>query len=281
MKRVLITGHTGFLGQHLQRFFSDRGDYNFVTLDRDWNADQQDLHLLADGTTEWVINLAAKVGVKNSWQRPEEFIRQNTDLALHACKLARLQNAKLLHISSYVYGSVNDNPIDEKYSANATNPYMASKIVSETLITNYCSVFDINHVILRPFNIFGPNQNADFLIPALIKSSKTGVPVEVLDLDSRRDYLHVNDFCTAVMAVVSKNRPISGIFNIGSGKSHSVKEIIDAMESCSIGVATKNLNVADPIKDCVANIKKFSDIYGWKPEICFEDGIKSLVSAEG
>ena len=282
LKRVLITGHTGFLGQHLQRFFSDFSDYDIIKIDRNLSVDQRDLHrIMADDTADWIINLAANVGVKNSWKRPEEFIQQNNNLALHACELARLQNAKLLHISSYVYGSVNDNPIDEKRPTFATNPYMASKIISETLVTNYCSVFDIKHVILRPFNIFGPNQNVDFLIPALIKSGETGEPVGVLDYDSRRDYLHVNDFCSAVMAVVSQSRPVSGVFNIGSGKSHSVKEIIDLMKRCSIGVVTKNLNVVDTVRDCVANIDKFSDIYEWKPEICFEDGIKSLVSAEG
>ena len=205
-------------------------------------------------------------------------ISTNARLTTEACLMARKTGSMLLHMSSYVYGNQSQMPIDETSCTDATNPYMASKIISEEVVKNVCALYRIKYVILRPFNLFGPGQTKSFLIPSIIDGAKTGREVDIFDLEARRDYLHVDDLCRAIGTILESEKVSQGIFNVASSNSYSVQEIIEIIEKYMGKVKINNLMGKDVIKDCYGDITKIYQNYGWAPSVTIEKGIKSLVS---
>ena len=102
------------------------------------------------------------MGAQKGWDSPGDMISTNARLTTGSLFDGTENRFNILHMSSYVYGNQSQMPIDETSCTDATNPYMASKIISEEVV-KICALYRIKYVILRPFNLFGPGQN--FLNP--------------------------------------------------------------------------------------------------------------------
>jgi nucleoside-diphosphate-sugar epimerase len=136
-------------------------------------------------------------------------------------------------------------------------------------------------LVLRPFNIFGVGQREDFLIPYLVEqiTNPTKKIVEVNDINPRRDYLYVNDFCALLYKALINHKGFD-VFNVGYGQSYSVAEVIEKISNISGDkkeIHAKNIVRTNEINDVVADISKASKILGWKPEMSFEEGLSQIV----
>ncbi|MGL1143229.1 NAD-dependent epimerase/dehydratase family protein, partial [Vibrio parahaemolyticus] len=85
--------------------------------------------------------------------------------------------------------------------------------------TFYSNAYQVNTIILRPFNVYGPHQNPSFLIPHIIQQALYSDTIQVKDLKPKRDYIHLHDLIAAIIACIDYKE--SGIFNVGSGISYS------------------------------------------------------------
>ena len=127
-----------------------------------------------------------------------------------------------------VYGQPHYIPIDEEHPLQPTNPYARSKILGEELCRAYNTDFGVKCIILRPFNIYGVGQGKDFLIPSIIAQLRYG-KIELKDPAPKRDFIYI----LYVIYAYIKAGEFSGdfdVFNIGYGKSYSVKEITKKIE---------------------------------------------------
>src|SRR5262245_55609000 len=166
MSRILVTGATGFIGRHLVPQLSASGHHvvqansqsGNVTLQSTWSRFPK---------VEVVIHLAGKSFVPDSWADPAAFIECNLLGTVRALDYCRANNARLIFLSSYLYGNPETLPVSETSKLVAANPYALSKKLSEEICHFYASKFDISIVILRPFNVYGPGQQDYFLIPSL------------------------------------------------------------------------------------------------------------------
>ena len=185
---------------------------------------------------------------------------------------------KLIYISSYVYGNPENCPIDEDHSVNPHNAYSESKFLGEELCKFYCDKSDLNVTILRPFNIFGESMNDGFLLTNLINTIKTGKKISIVNKNSKRDFLYIDDFVDLILKVIDYNSKFE-IFNVGSGISFSFNEIIKKIENLSLKKLnleyTKNEKIFIP--DIKADISKIKRKLNWEPKVEFEEGLKKML----
>jgi nucleoside-diphosphate-sugar epimerase len=278
MKTIAITGSSGFIGKHLVKKLKEL-QYNTIELDitnnidvTDWSQVQKIPHF------DVIIHLAAKSFVPDSFINPHEFYSVNQNSTLNVLELARIHSSKVIYFSSYLYGEPQYLPIDEKHPLKPHNPYAQSKIICEKICEGYHRDFNVPIIIFRPFNIYGPGQNELFLLPKIIKQQKTG-HINLIDPRPKRDFIHVFDIISAVITAIEYNNSDLLIFNLGTGKSFSVEEIVSLIVKNSgfdVSVNYSNEYRAGEVLDTVADIKKIYNVLNWLPSVEIEQGLKLI-----
>ncbi|MFN7821700.1 MAG: NAD-dependent epimerase/dehydratase family protein, partial [Bacteroidota bacterium] len=226
MPDVLITGASGFVGRQLTaRLREEKHQVTELTHAAGNVADAATWASIPPHS--FVFHLASRTFVPDSWKDPAAFIHTNAIGTLQALEYCRKHGASLIYVSSYLYGNPHTLPISENAPLFTPNPYALSKKNAEDFCVFYHQCYGVNVTILRPFNIYGEGQSNQFLIPQLVEQAVYEQAFHVKDLEPRRDYLHLDDFIRALVAT----RSLSGlhIINLGSGKSHSVQEIIQTI----------------------------------------------------
>jgi UDP-glucose 4-epimerase len=278
MMKVAVTGSSGFVGSHLIRKLTELGA-NIIELDISNGVDITDWKQIQDvGKFDVMFHLAAKSYVPDSYKYPRDFYYSNIIGTLNAMELCRVHKAKMIFVSSYVYGIPQYLPIDEKHPVAAFNPYAQTKIAGEQLCQGYYRDFDVPVVILRPFNIYGKGQNENFLIPTIIRQAKTG-KILLNDPCPKRDIIHIDDVADLFIKAMEYSQTGCEIFNVGTSVSYSVKELADMIVGLfghSIEVAFKNEKRKNEIADVTADISKAKKLLGWIPKVDIFYGLESL-----
>lgn len=229
-------------------------------------------------SAEAVVHLAGKSFVPDSWDDPSAYVKTNLMGTMGALAYCRRHGARLVLLSSYMYGHPTRLPIDEAAELFATNPYALSKKLAEEACTFFAENFGVNVTVLRPFNVYGPGQSERFLIPSIFRQVKEGGIIRVKDLEPRRDYIYVSDLVDAVAKAVSIQHGYR-VFNIGSGVSHSVAEVLELIESiCGVPlrIESEGERRKDEVMDTVADISEAGRCLGWQPRFTLRDGLDDM-----
>jgi len=280
--KILITGHSGFIGSYLQKKL-EKTEHELILVD------------IANGTNicDWqqvkqyegmdvIVHLANLSFVPASYEQPKRFYETNYLSTLNMLELCRLSNAKMVFFSSYIYGHPQYQPIDENHPTQAFNPYAQTKVICESLCEGYNRDFKVPITIFRPFNIYGTGQNPDFLIPSIIQQAKTG-KIVIKDDRPKRDYIHVEDIVDAIITAIETENADKSIqkYNLGSGLSYSVKEIVDMVRGLFDTeieyICTHEIRPND-VMDTIADISKIQNKLHWKPSISILEGLTKMVS---
>jgi len=284
MQKILITGGNGFIGKHVKAYLEESGyiaeapssDELNIVKESDWNKwNAQEV--------EHVIHLAGKTFVPDSWEHPEEFFEVNVTGTLQAIRFCRENKISMTYISAYIYGLPERNPIAETAKVNPNNPYAKSKYMAEELCEFFCKQFDMDITVLRLFNVYGPRQNDRFLIPYIMKQVlEDGDSITVQDLEPKRDYVYIDDVCEAIRLSVEKTRGFQ-LFNIGTGKSYAVSEIINIMQGIAKSqkkVCSKNNVRKNELNEVIADVSRIRQEWGWIPQVTIEEGLRKYLEVE-
>lgn len=279
MTTVAVTGSSGFVGSHLVKRLREL-DADIIELDIKNGIDITDWGQAgAVGKFDVLFHLAAKSYVPDSYKYPRDFYCSNIIGTANALELCRVRKAKMIFVSSYVYGVPQYLPIDEKHPVAAFNPYAQTKIIGEQLCEGYNRDFHLPVVVLRPFNIYGPGQNENFLIPTIISQARTG-RIVLKDPEPKRDFVYVDDVVDLFMKVLEYQRSSFEIFNVGSGVSFSVRQLTEMVTDLFGGrpiVEFDSERRISEVKDTVADISKAKRLLGWSPIVTIGEGLKRLV----
>ncbi len=279
MSKILVTGANGFIGKILcnqlllqgHEVLAIKSDRGNISLINTWEQMPP---------ADTVIHLAARTFVPDSWKKPDLFLETNTLGTLRALEYCKQHKANMIYISSYLYGNAKTLPINEEAPVYTPNPYALSKKTAEEYCRLYADSYGVNTVILRPFNIYGSNQNPSFLIPEIIDQVLHKNSVHVKDLAPKRDYLFIDDFIASIIKCLDVHQ--FEIINIGSGSSYSVKEIIDMVQQiCGTNypVTSSNETRTAEIMDTIADISKAAAILKWKPIISMQEGLSRVIES--
>jgi len=277
MKKVIVTGATGFIGRYLINELKEENlkIISYSTIDGDISNEQTWLKM---PKANFLIHLAAMTFIPKSWEQTKEFIETNSLSLLNAIEYCKKNKCRLIFLSTFVYGNKN-TPIDERSELNPQNPYSLSKLLGENICSFYKKVDNLDVIILRPFNIFGKGQNNLFLIPSLISQIKNKNKITVMDIKPKRDYLYIKDLISAIKkSLFYKGN--SYIFNIGSGISYSVEEVIEIIQKIcrtNLEVISTNKVRKMELDDTVANINLAKKELNWEPKYSLSNALREIL----
>lgn len=279
--KILVTGYSGFIGSYLIRRLQElQADLILCDLQNGINICNWDEVKDLKGF-DILIHLANLSFVPASFHDPKKFYEVNYLGTLNMLELCRLNKARMIYFSSYMYGNPRYQPIDEQHRIEAYNPYAQTKVICESLSEGYNRDFQVPVTVFRPFNIYGKGQNPDFLIPTIINQAKTG-KIVIKDDRPKRDYIHVTDIVEAVILSLKKpdTEPTLQTYNLGTGESHSVKEIIEIVRTLSgheVDYECTREIRPNEVLETVADITKIKKELHWTPKISLIEGIKSMM----
>ncbi len=276
---VAVTGSSGFIGKRLVRVLQDAG-HEVVKLDIAGGFDILNWEAFKKvPPVDVLVHLAARSFVPDSYDNPHDFYHLNINGVINGLEFCRMHKARFVFASSYVYGKPAYLPIDENHPLQGFNPYAETKIIGEKICRDYHKYFQVPSIILRPFNIYGPGQNENFLIPSVLKQAKTGI-VRLMDPRPKRDFIFVDDVVRAFHLAVENKEITFDCFNVGSGKSYSVKEVTEIVNRIyhhSLRVEFGEEERMNEVLDTVAEISKTRAQLHWKPIVDLTTGLKTII----
>lgn len=306
MKKVLITGASGFIGSHtvesaLEKGYSVRvflrynstgyvGNLRFLgkklkEIEIFWG-DIRDFTsvLRAVKGVDYVIHLAAQISVPYSFQNPIDFAMNNVVGTTNILKASvECGISKFVYTStSEIFGG-SDEPLNEDSLRIPKSPYSASKVGADAMVKSFFYTYDLNTLILRPFNTFGPRQSIRALIPWIIYQGLRSEKVKLGNLEPKRDFTYVKDTVEGILLALEKETEGGDEINLGTGRSFSVMEVVEVVSK----VLGKNLKVEVEEKfkrpkkaevfNLIADNSKAKRVLGWEPKWSFEEGVRETV----
>ncbi|MXV73097.1 dTDP-glucose 4,6-dehydratase [Candidatus Poribacteria bacterium] len=241
--------------------------------------------VLAKEASDVIVNFAAESHNSRAILHPRRFFETNvmgTQVLLDAARKYEVQ--RFHHISTCeVYGELSlDSPdaFDECTPYRPQTPYNASKAAADHLVNAYFHSFNMPITISNCANNYGPYQHPEKLIPLFTTNAIQNLPLTLYrSSHNRREWLHVEDHCRAVAAVIQHGK-IGETYNVGSGVEKSIEEISDFILDVLDKPQHLKTYVPDrPGHDCryLLDSGKISRDIGWEPTIEFEDGMRETI----
>ena len=276
---VLVTGNRGFVGTNLIKKLKNR--VHIVPAEQS-NHERIDIlrrnQLYGLEKTDIIIHLASKISIANSTINPYEYYHTNILGTLNILDFARQNNVnKIVNISTYIYGKPIYFPINENHPINPHSPYTKSKVLAEKLCEFYAKDYGIDVVTLRPFYIYGPSPNELTFIPSIIKQIKKNRKVILSSRNTKRDFLFVDDFIDLIYKIILNFPKGYNTYNAGFGKSYTLERVVEIIRqilNIDVDIEYNSLMRPNDIVDMIADITQLEKLYGWKPQIGIEDGLR-------
>ncbi len=233
---------------------------------------------------DMLYHLAADPYIPLSYDYPERFMRTNFQGTLNVLMTAKTFEVKrIMHYStSEVYGSAQTSAMDEKHPTLPHSVYAVSKLAGDQLCRVLAKAQGVPVVIVRPFNCYGPRETHPYVIPEIIAQLARSDEVILGNLEARRDFNYVDDTARAVSMLATKGGIEGEVFNVGSGRDYSVKELAEATSAimrngpARIRLDKGRLRPYD-VTRLICDNTKVTNLTGWKPEVTLEDGLRRTV----
>lgn len=308
-KKALVTGINGFAGSFLASYLLNLGYEVHGTIKSETNnlkgieeklqlypldlLDREKVkEVVSKVRPNFIFHLAALTSPAQSFKDPASFFTTNISAQLNVfdslIESGLLDTRVLITSSAEVYGMVKpgDLPVDEETPLRPASPYAVSKIAQDYLGLQYFLSNKLQVIRVRPFNHVGPRQSPDFVVASFakqiadIEKGEVTPVIKVGNLDAKRDFTDVRDMVKAYELIINKGE-IGEVYNIGSGKSHQIKEILEKLLSMSqkeieIEIDPSRLRPSD-VPDIVADSLKLKSLTGWSTEIPLEQTLKDTL----
>ena len=312
--KYLVTGGAGFIGSHLTEQLIARGDQvvilddlstglsdNLSTIKNKIEFEQGnilDKSLVEKlvSNSDYVVHLAAALGVLNIVNKPLESLKSNlqgTEIVLEAAN--KYKKPILIASTSEVYGKNDKVPLNEEDDRIIGHPlisrwsYSEAKAIDESLAYFYFLEEGLQSRIVRFFNTVGPRQlgNYGMVVPRFVNSALKGETLSVYGSGEQiRCFCHVNDAVKGLLLVMDSDKAVGEVFNIGNNQQISIlelaKKVIEITNSKST-IEKIAYEIAYPqgfedMQRRVPDILKMKQVLGWSPQLNLDQIIKDIAA---
>jgi dTDP-glucose 4,6-dehydratase len=304
--KIFVTGGAGFIGSNfIRHVFGLKKGYAIVNYDKltyagnlanlesvanDPNysffkgdiCDAAAVETAMDGC-DFVVHFAAESHVDRSIYEPAPVIQTNVTGTFILLQLARKLNIKrFVHVSTdEVYGDMEPGAFaNESSPLQPSSPYSASKASSDLIVRSYVRTFNFPALITRASNNYGPFQFPEKFLPLMITNALDDKPLPIYgDGKQERDWLHVDDHCGGILAVLERGR-IGEVYNIGG---------LDVVENLTMAqrllrATGKPETLLSYVKDRPGHDRRYAltcdkmerDL-GWKPAVSLDEGLRQTI----
>lgn len=294
MKKILIVGGTGFLGYHISKYFISK-KFKVISISRKKPKKTKRLskvkYLFSDiskrkkleevlgphSDIKYIINLGGEINHKKS---NEVYKSHFLGVKYLVSIFLKTNIKKFIQIgSSMEYGRIK-SPQSENARAHPISTYGKSKLLATNYLIQMFKEKNFPALVLRPYQIYGPAQEENRLIPFVISQSLSGNLFPCSSGKQFRDFLYVADFVKCLDMLIRKKVKLGQILNVGYGKALKVKNVIN--------ITNKKINLGKPIfnkiklrkeeqKYLFPSISKIKKVLGWKPKTQFDNGIDKTI----
>ncbi len=303
-KSILVTGGAGFIGSHLCDALLAGGAARVVCVDNFFLGKRENLEeafkydnfvfyrddarnfgvlqaVMEKEKVEVVYNMAT-IALNYSFFNPFDAYMVNVEIANTLLELLKIGAYKtLIHTSSSeAYGTARYSPMDEKHPIDPTTPYAAGKAAADLMVHSFYKVLGLDISIVRPFNNYGPRQNAEGALAAIIPATarriqEGGRPVVEGDGEQTRDFIYVADTVRALILAYEREESRGQIINLGSGKDISINSLLQGI--CDYmgydGEWDHRPARTSDVRNLCADSGLAKRLLGFEPEIDFREGI--------
>jgi UDP-glucose 4-epimerase len=296
VSRCLVTGGCGFIGGHIVDKLIGLG-HEVVVVDNYSaecndsfhhnpkaeynNVDITNYHKLLPcfQDVEYVFHLAAQARIMVCLESPQQACQTNFMGTCNVLEASRTSQTKRVVYSSTssAYGLRNDPPLKESMPRDCLNPYSVSKVAAEDLCKMYYTLWGLETVIFRYFNVYGERQPTKGQYAPVIglfqKQKDEGKKMTVVgDGLQSRDYTHVSDVAEAnIRAAFTTNEKVLGeLINVGTGESQSVLDVVNL-------IAGEHEHIPERLgeaRETLADITRLRELLDYEPQVKLENWIK-------
>jgi nucleoside-diphosphate-sugar epimerase len=297
---VAVTGAAGFIGRWVVKELLER-EYQVFGIDNlsngtreniaEFETDDQfefqvgdvrnesDVDKLIGEETDACIHLAAEIDVHESLEDPQAHFETNVIGSYTVLEACRRTETRLGMVGTCMVYDVagSDERIDESHPVNPASPYASSKLAAENLAHSYYHGYDLPVVLLRPFNTYGPYQEAG-VVPIFVDRDLRGEPLKIFgDGTQTRDLLYVTDCARFIVDGTFADDAVGEVLNAGTGDDVSINELANLIASDGTEIEhVEHHHPQSEIEELRCDPTKAGDVLGWEPEVSLSDGIERL-----
>ena len=287
MKKILITGATGFIGSHLIPELSQNHKIvgiskNKIKSFKNFTSSSLDItksNLRIKNDYSDIIHMAAYSDVAYCNLNPVKCYEFNVKSTQKMLEIARKKDSNFIFLSSsHVYANPIKQPILENSICTPSTHYASSKRMSEILCETYAKTYGLNIQIVRLFSVYGPRSPKSNLIFNIINQIINNSKIILGNTYPKRDFIFVSDVITGLIKILNSKKKGFQVYNLGSGKSISVEDVV---KNCLI-ISNKKLKIIslkekrrkNEVMNMQANILKMKKEFNWKTEISLKKGLE-------
>ncbi len=292
-KKILVTGHTGYIGSVLVKRLRNAG--HFVNLFSGNVADPEKwYHQLAD--SQIVFHLAA-IEYSSSKNTLDD-LSVNSISTLHlveACEKLSLKPKIIFASSSNIFSKVKNLPVTEEHRDSPVSVWSAHKLLSENYLATYSHALNLTAISLRLSNVYGPSTNLELTrrmpLNKMIESAANNSKLSLYEnKDCVRDWIYIDDVVDALILSMDINEPGHNFYLIGAENNLTIADYATYIADCVKTFNRKNVAFANvknklsamAMRNYTPDCKKFKNKTGWKPATSLRTGIlKTLESVSG
>ena len=291
---ILITGGTGFIGYHLSKNLSAKG-YKIFSLSTkkpkkirkvgnvkylicDTANKKKLFKILKNKNFEIVINLSGYVdhgNLKKTYQSHFEGCKNLSDF---------FKNKRITHFIQIGSGLEYGKKVlqhKEYMNCKPLSIYAKSKLKASRYLMKLHKKFGFPVIILRLYQVYGPYQDQNRILPSLIRNSIKSKKFPCTSGLQTRNFLFIDDFIRLIVKIIATKKHYGNVFNVGSNKSIKIKSLINQVINC-VGSGVPEFGKVKMRKDEAKNmsprIDKITKTYNWRPKINLSKGLTKTIN---
>ncbi len=306
MKKVILTGCSGFIGYHVTKKLIETGHHvlgidsnnSYYSVDlkksrlsdlqshKNFNFIEADISSInfksINFNADVFINLAAQAGVRYSLINPKSYVDSNIVGYFNVLDFCKSENIKLIYASSSsVYGeNENQLSLEDNQATDQKSFYALTKKIGEQIAEMYSQNYDFNSIGLRFFTVYGPYGRPDMSYWKFTDCLLNDKEIEIYgSLDISRDFTYISDVVDCILKLIYRDISTNELFNITCGKNRTLGQMIDLLEKLTEKKALINVTgrqIGDVHRISASN-EKIREYIDFTPEISMEKGMSQFV----